>query len=604
MKLFHFIVFLCLFSIGAIQSQSKIQYDISFENAVHHEAAVKVLFEALETDTLKVRMSRTSPGRYAIHEFAKNIYAFKAFDGNGKELKVQRPNPYQWNISGHNGTVKINYILFANHGDGTYSQIDESHAHLNIPASFIFSPQLESTPIHIKFHPREDLKWKIATQLKQLSNHEYTAPDLAYFMDSPVEISDHTIKSFTLNSKGNDYLINFVLHQATDHEGFDTYFQKVKRIVEEEVAVFGELPEFDFGSYTFLACYLKNVDGDGMEHRNSTILTDVKSLHEGGDKENIGTVAHEFFHSWNVERIRPASLEPFDFTEANMSGELWFAEGFTSYYTNLILCRSGIISKEEYVSGLSNVMNYVWNSPGRAFFNPIEMSYQAPFVDAATSVDQVNWENTFISYYSYGNVLGFALDLSLRNLKNDKSLDGYMKLVWQHFGKDERPYTINDLQKTLSEYVSETFSQHFFDNYIYQSKKPDYVSLLNSVGIAYELKYDQKPGFGAGIQRHNNKWLISSNPQIGSSAYKAGLSKKDEIVSIDGKLTNNKLAPELFFSRYKVGDSLTVVYNRYGQQYKTQLILEQNNSYKTVLIPDPPKKTLRKQDEWLNSKVK
>jgi len=604
MKTFSYFMFLCLFAIGTLNSQSKIQYEISFKNAVHHEAAISVHFDGLKSDTLAVRMSRTSPGRYAIHEFAKNVYGFKAVDENGKELTVNRPNPYQWNVSGHNGTVKIYYTLFANHGDGTYSQVDETHAHLNIPATFIFSPEHKNIPIHIKFHPREDLNWKIATQLKQRSAYEYYAPDLAYFMDSPVEISDHKVKSFKINSNGKDYDINFVLHQAADYEGFDDYFENVKTIVKEEVAVFGELPEFDFGSYTFLACYISNTDGDGMEHRNSTILTDLKSLSKGGDKENISTVAHEFFHSWNVERIRPLSLEPFDFTEANMSGELWFAEGFTSYYTNLTLCRTGIISRESYASGLSNVLSYVWNSPGRNYFNPIEMSYQAPFVDAATSVDQVNWENTFISYYSYGNVLGLALDLSLRNLKGNKTLDGFMKLVWQNFGKNEIPYTIKNLEDTLAQYVSESFSSDFFTNYIYQSKMPDYTALLKSVGIEFSYKYDQKPSFGARIKNLGNKWLIASNPQNDSSSYKAGLSKGDEIVSIDGKLTNNKLNPNDFFMSYKIGDMVKVVYNRYGIQYKTEMILVENRAYKTLLTQDPPKNISQRQDQWLRTQTK
>ena len=603
MTLSKYVTFFCLLTIGTLFSQSKIQYEISFKNAVHHEADISVIFEAIKTDTLSVRMSRTSPGRYAIHEFAKNIYGFKAFDEKGNELVVQRPNPYQWDISGHTGTVHVKYILFANHGDGTYAQVDESHAHLNIPATFIFSQQLKNVPIHVKFHPRDDLNWKIATQLKHLSGNEYYAPDLAYFMDSPVELSNHSVKSFKMNSMGKDYHINFVLHQADGHEGFANYFENVKSIVKEEVAVFGELPEFDFGTYTFLACYIPNVDGDGMEHRNSTILTDLKSLKEGGDRENIGTVAHEFFHAWNVERIRPASLEPFDFTEANMSGELWFAEGFTSYYTNLMLCRSGIISKEAYASSLSNVLNYVWNSPARTFYNPIEMSYQAPFVDAATSVDQVNWENTFISYYSYGSALGLALDLSLRNLEADKSLDGYMKLVWQDFGKNEKPYTVKDLETTLTKYISESFSNDFFSRYIHQSHMPDYKSLLGSVGIMFKNKYEQKPDFGATVQNVNNKWLLTSNPKKESSSYEAGLSKGDEIVSIDGKLTNNKLKPHDFFMGYKAGDSVKVVYNRYGKQYKTEMTFVENKTYQTFLIKEPSKEALNKQNLWLKKKA-
>ena len=118
-----------------VQAQTVTKYEISFENAVHHEADISVTYTNLENKVLEVRMSRTSPGRYALHEFAKNVYGVKATDSEGNELEVTRPNPHQWNVSGHDGTVKFEYTLFANRGDGTYSQVDETHAHLNIPAT-------------------------------------------------------------------------------------------------------------------------------------------------------------------------------------------------------------------------------------------------------------------------------------------------------------------------------------------------------------------------------------------------------------------------------------------------------------------------------------
>lgn len=597
-----FLIIISLLSFIGIHSQTANSFEISFKNAIHHEAEIKAAFNDLKGENLSIRMSRTSPGRYAIHDFAKNVYALSAFDGKGKKLKINRPDPSQWDIQGHDGTVKIIYTLFANHGDGTYSQIDETHAHLNIPATFIYAPAYADRSVHIKFDPRVDLGWKIATQLKHLQGNTYFANNLDYFMDSPVELSNHKVKSFQVKSNDKVYAINFVLHQMSDYEGFDQYFENVKKIVEQEKAVFGELPDFDFGSYTFLACYMPNVDGDGMEHRNSTVLTDLNSLTNGGSEENIGTVAHELFHAWNVERIRPKSLEPFDYSEANMSGELWFAEGFTSYYTSLILCRAGIISREQYAERLAGNLNYVWNSPARDYFNPIEMSYQAPFVDAATSVDEVNRENTFISYYSYGNVLGLALDLSLRNLDEGKDLDGFMKLVWASYGKNELPYTLTNLENLLASYVSPLYSKHFFESYIYESQMPDYKSLLSSVGIEFMAKHPDLPSFGAWIKNKNNKWLVNSNPLKNSSLYNAGLVKGDEIVSIDGVLTNDKLKPEGFLKSKQPGTQVKVIFNRFGIQKQSILTFEKNNSYKTFLKKDVVKEDRKRQNSWLNSK--
>jgi len=601
MKHFFFIVFF-LFLFVNLHAQTTNNFEISFKNAVHHEAEIQAEFNDLKGDNLSVRMSRTSPGRYAIHEFAKNVYGLSAFDGQGNKLNINRSDPSQWDIEGHDGTVKIIYTLFANHGDGTYSQIDETHAHLNIPATFIYAPAYADRPVQIKFHPRVDLGWKVATQLKQLQGNTYYANNLDYFMDSPVEISNHKVKSFQEKSNGTTYTINFVLHQMDEYGGFEQYFENVKKIVEQEMAVYAELPDFDYGSYTFLACYMPNVDGDGMEHRNSTVLTDLNSLTKGGSEENIGTVAHEFFHAWNVERIRPKSLEPFDYTEANMSGELWFAEGFTRYYTSLTLCRAGIISREKYAEGIARDLNYVWNSPARDYFSPIEMSYQAPFVDAATSVDAVNRENTFISYYTYGSVLGLALDLSLRNLGNDKNLDDFMKLVWKSYGKNETPYTLTNLEQILASYISPSFSKNFFNSYIYDSQMPDYKSLLSSVGIEFGVKYPDLPSFGAWIKNKNNKWLINSNPIKSSSLYNAGLVKGDEIVSIDGVLTNDRLNPDAFLKSRQPGTEAKVIFNRFGAQKQSTLTFEKNNSYKTFIKEDASKAVIKRQNSWLNAK--
>lgn len=577
-------------------------YEISFENAVHHEAQIKATFTNVTSDTLLVRMSRTSPGRYALHEFAKNVYAFKAFDSKGNPLKVLRPNPYAWQIIGHDKTVQIHYTLFANRGGGTYSQIDETHAHLNIPATFMFAPELSEREINVRFDVREDLQWKVATQLPMEKDGSYTADNLAYFMDSPTELSNHHLRIFEVDqADGTKQKIQLALHHNGTEEETDTYFEQVKKVVLAEKEVYGELPRFDYGTYTFLACYIPNASGDGMEHRNSTILTSTRSLANGGMQRNIGTVSHEFFHAWNVERIRPKSLEPFDFEHANMSGALWFAEGFTSYYTNLILCRAGIISAEKYVEGLTGTFNYVWNSPARHFFNPIEMSYQAPFVDAATSVDPVNRENTFISYYSYGSMLGLALDLSLR--QKSLNLDDYMKLVWEEYGKKEIPYEINDLHKTLNMYAGSAFGDSFFNNYVYKSGVPDYKNLFASVGVQLKQNSDT-PYFGASINTKNDQpAIIKNNLKMGSPAYKAGLNKGDIIDKINGTPIATEQSFAEFLKQFRVGDSLAINFKRFEVEKTTTVLLASDPSYSIFLEEkhgtSPSKEVLERRKKWL-----
>lgn len=571
-------------------------YEISFENAVHHEADIKATFTNLKSSPVQFRMSRTSPGRYALHEFVKNVYNVKVTDAEGNILKSTRPDPYSWSVKNHSGTIIVSYTLFANRGGGTYAQIDESHAHLNIPATFMYVPSLSENGIEVTFNKRNDLNWKIATQLKHREGDTYFAPNLQYFMDSPTEISNHSTRSFDVDGQA----INFVLHHNGTDAELDEYFEKVKPIVLQQKAVYGELPQFDYGAYYFLACYIPNASGDAMEHRNSTVLTSTSALAEGGMDGNIGTVSHEFFHCWNVERIRPKSLEPFNFEEANMSGELWFAEGFTSYYSDLILCRAGIRRPEAFINGLSETLNYVWNSPGRQFFNPIEMSYQAPFVDAAQSVDPVNRDNTFISYYTYGSALGLALDLSLR--EKSLNLDDYMKLVWTSLGKEEIPYTITDLHESLNDYSGQEFGNAFFNTYIYASEMPDMKRLLETVGV--ELSQNEsKAWFGSSPING----MLSSNTLIGSPAYKAGLENGDLLISIGDFILSESYSFETILKHFKPGDTAKIVFERLGEQIESEITFGQDPSYRTTLVEanggtlsDTQK---RARDAWLKAKV-
>lgn len=587
--------------VQSIFSQSKNQYTISFDNAVHHEAKIHATFTGLKTDTISLRMSRTSPGRYALHEFAKNVYGVEFTDSQGKKITATRPNLHQWDISGHDGTINVSYILFADRGDGTYSQIDDTHAHLNIPATFMYAPALKDESIDVTFDVRKDLNWKVATQLIPIGENKFTAPNLQYFMDSPVEISNHSVRSFKVGPKGSEYTIRFALHHLGTEEELDIYFEKIKKIVTQQKAVFGEYPKFDNGTYTFLACYMPNVSGDGMEHRNSTILTDFISLADGGMEENIGTVSHEFFHAWNAERIRPKTLEPFDFEEANMSGELWFAEGFTSYYTNLILCRAGIISQEQYIKGLSKAYNYVWTSPATSYFNPTEMSYQAPFVDAAKSIDPVNRENTYISYYSYGSVLGLALDLSLRDYKINLNLDDYMKLVWEKYGKTEIPYTEENLLVTLREYAGDTFANDFFKKYIDNSQTPDYKTLFTNFGISL-VNNNKKAYYGASIKFENKNAIISSYPIKNSPLYKSGLDKNDIILAINDDSITSETQLSGLLEKYPPGEKVVITHQRLGKEVKTEVTLSADPNMEIILQQKPNKQAFDKRENWLKAK--
>ncbi|MBO6660884.1 MAG: M61 family metallopeptidase [Roseivirga sp.] len=581
-------------------SQTYNEYEVSFDNRVHHEANIKVTFSNLENKVLEVRMSRSSPGRYAVHEFAKNVYSVKATDGKGNELPLTRPNPHQWDIAGHDGTVVFEYTLFANRAGGTYSGIDETHAHLNIPATYVWARNYDHRPVKVKYNLPAGSNWKVATQMKDLGNDTFYAPNTYYFMDSPTEIADFHLRERMVDGQN----IRLALHTSATDAEVDAYFEELIGIVEQQAAVFGELPDFDFGEYTFLSCYVPNASGDGMEHRNSTYVVSGKPNDRPLGSTSMGTISHEFFHAWNVERIRPASLEPFSFEDANMSGELWFAEGFTSYYTNLIRARSGSITAEQYVNGLGGSVSYVINAPGRKYFNPIEMSYRAPFVDAASSIDPDNNSNIFISYYTYGSVLGLALDMSLRTMDNGKNLDDFMKHVWKTQGKPEIPYSVRDLQARLAEYAGDSFANEFFGQHIFKSEMPDYEGLFKKMGVVFENPNAGAPTLNARIIVRSTTGSMVQNALVGTPLYEAGIEKEDKILSINGTSLatyQGRNVDELIADK-KPGDVIEVEIDRWGEKMTKKVTLAASQNMRSSWDANANAAAQKRREEWLKAK--
>ena len=589
-------------------SAPPVVYEIAFPNAVHHEAEVKATFRGIPAGPLELRMSRSSPGRYALHEFAKNVYAVKAVNSKGRALRVTRPNPHQWNVAGHDGTVTVTYTLFGDRVDGTYAAIDLTHAHLNIPATFIWARGLDRRPVRVTFRPLRP-EWKVATQLFPTDDpYTFTAPGLQYFMDSPTEVSAHDVRSWTLTSGGRTQTIRFALHHAGTAAELDSFAANVRKVVAEEEGMWGELPKYDTGTYTFIADYLPYASGDGMEHRNSTVLTSSRGLATGA-AGNLGTVSHEYFHSWNVERIRPRSLEPFNFEEANMSGELWLAEGFTSYYDDLFIRRAGITNFQDYAHGLAGNVDAVVNDPGRRFFSPADMSRQAPFVDAAASIDPQNKPNTFISYYTYGAALGLALDLDIRHRFAGKSLDDFMRRMWTKYGKTERPYTAADVRATLGEAVGDTaWANGVFRRYIDSTAAPAYDTLLGHAGLLVRRAAAGKAWMGdIDFQARDTTLIIGSAALIGTPAYAAGLERGDRLVSLAGRSTVTAADVEAVLGSRRPGETVpAVIIGREGRR-EVNVTLAESPRLEVVTYEEagmPVSDAIREfRERWMASKA-
>lgn len=593
---------------------AEIVYKVSFPAPEHHVAAVEVTFPNVTVPTLQARMSRSSPGRYAVHEFAKNVYDVRAYDGAGKALTVARPNPYQWDVGGHDGTVRITYRIFGNLVDGTYLGIDTTHAHMNLPATLMWARQMEGRPARVTFTPPPGSAWRAATQLFPTSDAwTFTAPNLQYLFDSPTELSDHVVREFAVaNRDGRKYTIRAAIHTTSPAQDIEAYVEGVQKIVKEMAAVFGEYPAFDAGTYTFLADYLPGNAGDGMEHRNSTVVSG-----RGNVRSGLGTASHEFFHAWNVERIRPQGLEPFNYEEANLTDLLWVAEGFTQYYGMLIMGRAGLADLTRTVRDMGTLADSVINDPGRQFRSPVEMSHMAPFTDAARSIDPTNFDITFISYYSYGGAVALGLDLALRDRTNGTiTLDDFMRAMWQTYGKPggpepglvAKPYSLTDLRDRLADVSGDrAFAEDFYQRYMIGRDVVDYARLLQRAGIVLRKRNPGRAWAGTLRGSADAPNRIGTLQAPGSPAYEAGLEQGDVIVAVDGTpVTSVEQMAEAIAAR-KAGDRLPVTFTRGPAARPTTvtLTLREHPDLEAVLIEDtgaaPTAEQRAFRDRWLGS---
>lgn len=596
----HPALLLAVLAAAPAAAQEPVRYEIAFPNAAHHEAEITVVFPDVGPGPLEVRMSRTSPGRYALHEFAKNVYNFRATGVDGQAVEVVRPDLHQWTVSGHGGEVRVTYTLYGDHADGTYVGIDRSHAHLNMPAAFAWARGLEARPVELSVRVPEGSGWRVATQLAPTADPaRFTAPDVAYFLDSPTEVSDFWETSWEVPGPDGPQTVRIALHhQGTEAEAAE-YARGARAIVQAEGAVYGTFPRFDFGTYTFLACYLPWVDGDGMEHRNSTVLTSTSSLAERG-RGLLGTVAHEFFHTWNTERIRAAELEPFDFEAASVSGGLWFGEGFTSHYTSLSLWRAGIIDDDAFARSVGGTADAVINARGRRYFSAVEMSMQAPFVDAAVSVDPTNRANTFLSYYTWGAGIALALDLTLRTRFEDVTLDHLMRDMWDRHGSPEVPFLVDDVEASLARVSGDAaFARDFFRRYVRGRDAADYASLFRGVGLRLA---PARPGaatlgpvdfsFGEGGAEVRGATLV------GTPLYDAGVDRGDLIVEIGGRPVASQDDLEGALRGRAPGDAVPIRYRSRGREHAGEVTLAADETLAGTVDRGAPPAALAARNAW------
>jgi predicted metalloprotease with PDZ domain len=554
---------------AAADAQSPVEYRLSFPERQHHLMHVEITFTQVPPGPLELVMSRTSPGRYAVHEFAKNVDAVLVDDGTGSLLPVEQPDPSQWHVSGHSGTVRVRYRVFGDRLDGTYLSVDTAHAHINMPASLMWARGLETRPALVTFDAPAE--WKVATQLEETGDpRTYSAANLQYLMDSPAELSAHTQRTFTA---GQPFKV--ALHHDGNDRDAERFSGAVEKLVGEARAVFGELPAFE-APYTVIADFLPWASEDAMEHRNSAVLTSSGRLrvpHE--QRDLLSKVAHEIFHSWNGERIRPRSLEPFKFDQPNPATELWLVEGFTHYYQPLLTRRTGFFSIDEFVDRIGQMVDRIVRSPARTHRSVEDVSRAAQYIDQAAWNDPTNFANQQESYYDWGAVIALGLDLSLRARSGGSvTLDDYMRRLWQDFGRGaagapgtvSRTFTTADLRETLAAVAGDrAFAAEFFDRYVHGREVVELGPLLARAGLTLERRYPGRAWMGPlVIDFSSGEPRVAEPTAEGTPIYAAGVDRGDELVAIAGVGITSAAHIEEAVSRHRPGDELRLSIRQRG----------------------------------------
>ncbi|MCY1520119.1 periplasmic serine peptidase DegS [compost metagenome] len=523
---------------------------------------------------------------------------------NGKAIKTEKVNKNTWRVYNNKATaVKINYRVYAFEISVRTAFIDASHAFLSAASIFMYPAGMIKTPSTVKVIPYTG--WdKVSTGLEPVIGQQFTyrATDFDILFDSPIEVGNQDVFEFTAAG---------VKHEVAMYGGGNYDKEKLKvdmaKIVEQATAVYGENPN---KHYTFIVHNYAQ-GGGGLEHLNSTVLGASRNAYGNPRGYNgfLGLVAHEYHHLWNVKRLRPIALGPFDYDNENYTTNLWIAEGFTSYYENKFMLRAGFETPTSFAAGLAGAVGTVMNTPGAKINSAAQSSFDA-WINGAYRPNE-NSRNTFISYYSKGEVVGLLMDLEIVNAtKGAKSLDDVMKAMYWQCKTLKRGYTDSEF-KAMVEKISGVSFTNFWAKYVTGTADVEYAKYFGYAGIEVVNENEGKsiPYFGAtsgrpagaGSGAFSSGKVIVSGVARGSGAWNGGVNVNDEIVTIDGAPAEAMLERMPQIANKKPGDVVSVVVMRDGQKKELQVTLTANDAvrFKTTLNENATPQQLAVRKRWM-----
>jgi predicted metalloprotease with PDZ domain len=582
----------------AQKPQGTIAFTVSMEQPGTHVYGVVLRCQGFKGATQDFKMPAWSPGYYGIMDFAKNVQNFRAEDGAGNELKWEKV-ANAWKVqTGNAPAVTLTYDVLATSTFVANPYLGEDRGYIVGTGVFMYVAGQIAHPVtvEIRLHP----EWKsIATGLDPVSPdqpHILFAPDFDVLYDSPILMGNlESLPAFEIRGVPH----HFIGHRLGSNFNREQFMRNLKAVVEQGIAVVGEIP---YTHYTFLGI---GAGQGGIEHLNSTTVpfTGSPTLDtKAGTIRQMNFLGHEYFHHFNVKRIRPIALGPFDYDRANLTNMLWVSEGFTSYYANLIVARAGITNQEELLDGYRRDIAGFQNNTGHLFQSATQSSWetwnQGPFGGRGRGGIAKS-----ISYYSKGCALGLLLDFKIRHeTKNRKSLDTVMQMLYQKYYKGlKRGWTDNEF-RAVCENVAGASLQEIFE-YASTTKDIDYNKYLGYAGLELEKPVElPDSNFGA-IAEDLDGRLILSAIEGDSPARAAGLVARDEVKALDGARVDAATLNANVAAK-KPGDKIRLTVARAGKDMEVEVTLghKMQKSFKIIPVSSPDALQSAILKDWMKAK--
>ncbi|MFW5761938.1 MAG: M61 family metallopeptidase [Cyclobacteriaceae bacterium] len=587
-------VVLLLVNIFARAQVSAIHYHLSMPEPHTHYFQVSIEYNNPGHDSIHFKMPVWAPGSYLVREFSRNIENFKAYDKDKNLLPVEKTNKNTWQVAAKNqDKVIAEYKVYANEVSVRTSVLNASHGFVSGTSVFMYVDNEIDQPLTLTVEPYTGWE-KVSTGLPAVPGKKFTyqADDYDILADSPLEIGNHQVWEFTAAG---------VPHQVAMYG--DGNFNKEKliegmsKIVEASTAVFGENPN---QKYVFIVHNLDN-RGGGLEHLNSTAMQVDRWNYqpENGLLSFFGLTAHEYFHLWLVKRLRPLTLGPFNYEKENYTHLLWVMEGFTSYYDELLLYRTGFYKENQYLNKLVRSINSIENRPGNNV-QPVAMASFDAWIKAYRPNE--NSVNTTISYYTKGSVLAALIDMQvIAASKGEKNLDDVLQYLYNKYYKEmDRGITNAELLAAFEKIAGRQFDE-FFEKHVYGTEAIDYQKYFDLVGFKI---IDQNEGFGHidpgfSYEEEGGNVIIKEVLE-GFPAYRDGVNAGDELLAIDGYRASSRVLDKILATK-QPAEEIRFLIARDGlvKEIKVQLTLSHLVNYKIEPVENASRQQLIAREKWL-----